>query len=118
MEDQELLLRTFHNSEFYCLPDFLLGYRQAKLSLKGILTGRYHFSQLLFKKSIQEKKVIYLWGCVMQMMKGSLDAFSIFTGLNYKILRHRALPVPQSDTEEWENIWHALQAFSGPEVPD
>ena len=108
MEDQELLLRTYLHSRFYCLPDFLLGYRQTHLPLERILSGRYHFVHLLLKRSIQERKFIYLIGCIGQIGKGLLDAFSISTGLNYKILRHRAQPVSRPDVETWERVWFAL----------
>ena len=108
MEDQELLLRTFHHSRLYCLPEFLLGYRQSNPSLKRIVTGRYNFIHFLLKKSIHELRIIYLWGCIGQMIKGTVDAFSISTGLNYKILRHRALPVSASDAETWERVWAEL----------
>jgi len=67
MEDQELLLRTFHHSRFYCLPEFLLGYRQTYPSLKRIVTGRYNFILFLFKKSIRELNIVYLWGSMGQI---------------------------------------------------
>jgi hypothetical protein len=41
-------------------------------------------------------------------MKGAADVFSISTGLNYKLLRHRALPVSPPDTEIWEKVWMTI----------
>lgn len=108
MEDQELLLRTFSHSRFYCLPEFLIGYRQTNLSLKRIVTGRYNYTRFLLRKSILERRITYLWGCIGQMMKGAVDVISITTGLNYRILRHRALPVSSSDAETWRKVWFEL----------
>ena len=52
------------------------------------------FLILLYDKSIME-----------QIFKGSIDSFAIMTGLNYKILSHRALPIEPRTISLWEQVW-------------
>jgi glycosyltransferase involved in cell wall biosynthesis len=105
IEDQDLLLRTFKTSQFACLPEILMGYRQSALSLKNVLMGRYHFSKALVKNRIGDKGRIIAWGVAGQAAKALIDTFAITTGLTYRILKHRALPVSTTDVDAWHRIW-------------
>lgn len=105
MEDQDLLLRTYKRSHFECLPVFLLGYRQAGLSLKNILIGRYNLSRSYIKYLFNEKPIKALEGVFWQMAKSAIDVFAITTNLEYKVLRHRAMPVTNEDINNWNKVW-------------
>lgn len=105
MEDQDLLLRTFTVSQFACLPEILMGYRQSALSLKNILIGRYHFSKALVHHGMNDKRAVLMRGLLGQMVKAFIDAFAITTGLNYRILKHRALPVSEMEAKAWHRVW-------------
>ena len=105
MEDQDLLLRTYKRSQFECLPIFLFGYRQAGLSLKNILIGRYNLSKSFMKNLFNEKPIRALEGVFGQIAKAAIDVFAITTNLGYKILKHRAIPVTNEDIDHWKNIW-------------
>jgi len=104
-QDQELLLRTHSFSRLSCLSEILLGYRKADLSLKTILTGRSLYSRMLFSKAISEKRYVLLLGVIEQAIKLMMETFAIATGLNYRILQHRALPVSRAEAEKWERVW-------------
>jgi len=104
-EDQELLLRAYKESHFACIPHFLLGYRQDALSLRNILLGRYHFALSLLQRSIFGRQFTLAFGVFEQALKALIEVFSITTGLNYRILRHRALPVEQREIIRWEQVW-------------
>lgn len=105
-QDQELLLRTYEKSQFACLPDILLGYRKRSLSLKTILTGRFLFSRELLRKAFHEKQHFLAFGAVEHAMKAVIDTVAISTGLNYRILRHRAIPVGQVTESRWSEVWN------------
>ena len=105
MEDQDLLLRTYKRSQFECLPVFLLGYRQAGLSLKNILIGRYNLSKSYLKYLFTEKPSKALEGVFWQFAKAAIDIFAISSNLEYKVLKHRAMPAPDEDIDNWNKIW-------------
>ncbi|MBD2308798.1 glycosyltransferase family 2 protein [Chroococcidiopsis sp. FACHB-1243] len=106
MEDYDLLLRTYKTSCFSCLPQILLGYRVESLSLKKILASRYHHCITLMNKAFFEKDYLLAVGVVEQAIKALVDIFAIATGLNFKLLRHRAgSPVNQVDLIKWEATW-------------
>lgn len=105
MEDQDLLLRTHKDSQFECLPVFLLGYRQSSLSIKNILTGRYNLSKSILTHLFATSPIRAFEGVFGQITKAAIDVFAITTNLNYKILKHRAIPVTQKDIDNWNKIW-------------
>lgn len=105
-EDTDLLLRTYQKSKFARLPDILLGYRVDSLSLKKIIPGRYYTSISLIEKAFADKNYFLLFGVIEQLAKALVDVFAITTGLNLKLLRHRAgTPVNQTELVRWQQIW-------------
>ena len=107
-EDQCLLLSSFRTSRFYGIPKILLGYRQARLSLTKILKGRMSYSAALVREARAGRQDALALGVVEQVLKGLVECLVIGSGLNYRILRHRALPVSRMEAMEWENIWEDL----------
>jgi len=107
-QDQDLLLRSWHTSRFACLPEILNGYAQESLSLKKILVTRYYFSKSLVRAAVRRGQYLSgLLALATQLAKGMVDAFSILTGLERVILRHRALPVSMQERTRWEQCWAA-----------
>jgi glycosyltransferase involved in cell wall biosynthesis len=105
MEDQDILLRTYKKSQFECLPVFLLGYRQTRLSLKNILIGRLNLSKSFITHLFDDRPIKTIEGILGQMGKAAIDVFAITTALGYKILRHRAMPVPDDEIDNWNKVW-------------
>ncbi|NJR20952.1 MAG: glycosyltransferase family 2 protein [Richelia sp. CSU_2_1] len=107
IEDYDILVRSYQNSRFACIPDILLGYRVANLSLKKSLVSRYNLSRILLEKAWIEKKYGWTWGVVEQLAKASVDVVAMSTGLNFKILRHRTgnHPVAPKELRQWKEIW-------------
>ncbi len=108
-QDYDLLLRSHEASCFACLPEILLGYRQERLSLGKILASRvqtsrsalrYGWSRRLFHKMIP--------ALVGQAGKFAMDVLAVSSGLDYRVLRHRALTVAPDSRAEWLNIWQRL----------
>jgi len=104
-QDQDLLLRAYRHSRFAALPDTLLGYRQETLSLSRVLRGRYHFSRALLRQMIEGADWGLARGLVEQPLKAAVDVFAVISGLNYRLLRHRAIPIDDSMRSRWEIVW-------------
>jgi len=107
-QDQDLLLRTYQNSQFAGLPQLLIGYRQDKLSIRKILTSRYHFARAITRAGVQGGNYQALaGGLAMQIVKGLVDMAALSTGLEHRILSHRAQPLPADAIRKWEEVWCA-----------
>jgi glycosyltransferase involved in cell wall biosynthesis len=110
MEDYEIMLRTYQTSRFAALPEILLGYRVASLSLKKVLVSRYHFCISLIQKALTERKWIFLYGVCLQVAKLLVEIVTIPTGLGLKLMKHRlGTPVKASDIDNWQKTWSNFQ---------
>jgi glycosyltransferase involved in cell wall biosynthesis len=106
MEDYDILLRTYQTSNFAALPDFLLGYRVLPLSLKKSLTGRYYLCRLLIQTAIKNQDWLFGYEVLAQVAKSLLEIGSVWTGLGYRLLRHRiGTPITETDLVQWQQIW-------------
>ena len=104
-QDEELLLRTYRNSRFACIPDILLGYRKDSLSLNAILHSRYCYSLALLKRAYLDRHPRMAVGVLEHALKAVIEIFSITTGLDYRVLRHRSVPVEEAEIVRWEQVW-------------
>jgi glycosyltransferase involved in cell wall biosynthesis len=103
--DQDLLLRTHSESRFECLPEILLGYREERISGRRNLRYRYWFSKALLREAWRRRSAGYLAGIPEQLLKVAVDMVAIASGLNYRLLRHRAHPARKAEMREWETVW-------------
>jgi glycosyltransferase involved in cell wall biosynthesis len=108
-QDQELLLRAYERSCFACLPEILLGYRKNELSISVILRGRYHFSRMLWRKAVSDRRFFLVFGLLEQIVKLVVESFGVGTGLKYAILRHRALHVSNEESLKWRKVWESCR---------
>ncbi len=110
-EDQDLLLRTYKTSRFAALPDILVGYREESVSLRKNFTGRYAFCKSLLREAFEEGNyLVAARGVIGQNLKGLVDILAVTTGLNYRVLRHRALPLEEATARRWQQVWQEVQA--------
>jgi len=108
-EDQDLLLRTYKTSRFACLPDILVGYREESVSLKKSFVGRCCFCKSLLREGFKHRDyALATRGVLGQCLKGGVDVFAVSTGLNYRILRHRAAPIDTSVSSRWTEVWSSV----------
>ena len=107
-QDQDLLLRTYHQSKFACMSEYLLGYRVEDVSLKKILMGRLLFAGSLFRVGRKRKLWPLFYGILEQFAKSLYDIFAILSGLKYRAMQHRALPVNERVREQWQHLWNSL----------
>lgn len=106
-QDQDLLLRTYRQSRFAALADILLGYRQEALSLSRTLRGRYYFSRALLSQLGFGRDWRLARGLIEQPAKALFDLVAVGSGLNYRLLRHRALPIDDAQRAAWKRVWVA-----------
>ena len=120
-QDQDLLFRAYRNSRYAAVPSILVGYRQDQLDLLKMWKYRVLWLQ---------QRSPYLRGVTGQLRKLALasvllakaliDTFAVLSGLNYRVLRHRAMPVSRADIRQWEHVWaqcNCLGRMGSPELP-
>jgi glycosyltransferase involved in cell wall biosynthesis len=104
-EDQDLLLRTHSESRFASLAEILLGYREERISIRKLLRTRCCFSRALVREALRRRSPAYLMGVPQQMLKAAIDMAAITSGLNYRLLRHRARPATEDELRGWAQVW-------------
>lgn len=112
-EDQDLLLRTFEDSTFSCLPVVLLGYREGTLSIRKAAPARFSFSKSLIRESVRRGRYWFvIVGPLAQAGKILVDVLAAVLGLSRFVLRRRALPASEAEVSEWGKVVAALQLGS------
>jgi glycosyltransferase involved in cell wall biosynthesis len=101
-EDQQLLLGAYKRSHFAGISEPMLGYREDSIVLSRVLTRRYHMCRALLKEAPE----LATRGLVEQVAKAAFDAFAISTGLERKLLSHRARPLSEQDIARWQQVWN------------
>jgi glycosyltransferase involved in cell wall biosynthesis len=89
---------------------FLLGYREERIDLKKTLTSRYYLVKSLWHElCCQGRPLLASRAVVEQVLKGTFDVAAVKTGLNYRLMRHRARPATALELQTWSQVWAALQ---------
>ena len=111
-EDDELMMRTYPDSQFARMDERLLGYRIVDVPLRKVRRSRTSFARVLWEYGWQRRDPRLLLGIPMQAAKLAVDAFAIGTGLKLKLLRHRADPATLSEELrlEWTAVQNTVQA--------
>ncbi len=108
-QDFDLLLRTFRTSRFHCLTEPLLGYRVEQFTLPRQFRSRKNVIRILLRHTTRTGGTRFLWGAAEHALKFGLDSVAILTGLKFKLLPYRALPVSECEREVFQRTWAALQ---------
>lgn len=107
--DQNLLMRSHKSSRFANIRRILLGYREEKVDLRKILKYRRSlFLSVLQEFGCQKRFDLVMLALIYQILKASLDCLAVSTGLNYRILRHRARAINEVERTEWMQVWSML----------
>lgn len=108
-EDQDLLLRSYRYSRFSNLPEVLHGYREDKIYLRKILLGRRYFTEIVVRELLHRRNLIKASIAVIeQSMKSALDVIAVGSGLNHRLLRHRARPITMAEKKRWGEVWRSV----------
>ena len=119
-QDYDLLLRTYRSSRFACLPEILIGYREDALSLRKCGLSRWHtvLAQTRFARAQDEWGEWGAWSLAVleQCAKAAFESVALGTGLDRRLLGHRALPIDAAMRDEWDGLWRRLND-APPSVP-
>ena len=114
-EDYDLFLRSYTTSRFACLGEILYGCREDRLVLRKILAGRYGVAKAAAREFASGGKYVTVAGAVLkQFAKAHVDVFAVLTGLDYRILAHRARPLHGEDLQRWTAVWCGLRQEAEP----
>jgi glycosyltransferase involved in cell wall biosynthesis len=106
MEDKELLFRTYAKSQFACLDEVLLAYRESSMSFGKILLARKNFVGALWQASGKHCSLrVTLRGIFGQAIRAAWDASALASGLGYRLLKHRARPASEYERSRWLAVW-------------
>lgn len=105
--DQDLLLRSSSRSRLANVPVLLFGYREDAVSLRKCLAYRTAFARQLVTHYGPKRPDAVAWGIAQVAMKSAVDALAVSLRLHRVLLRHRAMPVGESDAAEWLQVWQA-----------
>lgn len=111
-QDQDLLLRTYTESRFACLPQILLGYRQERRTLKKLLTGRRNYARSILREAARQGA----WaagaaGLAGQVLKGAVDVATVPLGLDGRLRGESASLLTTGEASRWREVW----AIANPE---
>jgi glycosyltransferase involved in cell wall biosynthesis len=117
-EDQELLLRSHRASQFACLPEVLLGYRQSGLPLKKVLLARKHLAIAQWSVNMAQGHPGHaILGFLAYAFKALADAALAVAGAQHLFVRRQARGAPQKEVDRWREVWKESQTRSGASPP-
>lgn len=106
-QDQDLLFRNYENGRFANLQEALYGGREEKLILTKMLKSRRDdlFGRATYAWN-NGRKAMAIRITAITLAKASVETVAIGTGLDYRILRHRALPASLQEIAAWERVYN------------
>jgi glycosyltransferase involved in cell wall biosynthesis len=108
--DQDLLLRSHASSTFANLPDIVLGYREAAVALRKTLQYRLKFARSLVTHYGSAHPFSVARGLALTATMSVVDVLAVTTGLQHRLLRHRARPADPGDVAAWAEVWRQVTA--------
>lgn len=110
-EDQEMLLRMHVHSNYANLPEILLGYREHEIRMDKLLENRRYYSKALLSKYWRERRVdLLLLSLIFQSLKTVYGTFAVLSGLDKKMLGHRAMEATSAEVMAWNRVWQSLES--------
>lgn len=109
-EDHELLFRAYRSSVFANLPEILLGYREEIIELRKVLRSRLYWLRCLhgYMPGLRGRLRLAVEAGVAGA-KACVDCLAVLTGLQHRLLRHRARPLTGEEVQQWQRVWESVQ---------
>jgi glycosyltransferase involved in cell wall biosynthesis len=109
-EDHDLLYRSHRESTFANLPEILLGYREEKVVLRKVLRSRWYWIRTLRQYTPGVRgRLRWAIEATVAGAKACVDCLAVVSGLQHRLLRHRAGPLAEDEIEEWQRVWRMVQ---------
>jgi hypothetical protein len=106
-EDQDLLFRTYLTSNFACLSEVLLGYREEPRFIKKMFNARLSFLKSASTEAMKKNDYSMAVKVVCtQSIKSLCDVINIYVG--GVSLKNPVLPIEQKLLNEWTRIWNMV----------
>ena len=116
-EDQDLLLRSFPNSQFAALDEVLLGYRMGAVSVQNSGHGRLNYCCQLIKQAHDiPSAVMAVRGVMGHSLAFSRDVLLNVTGTFNQSSRVSFQPVNDQILMDWQQVWNRVtseKVFAG-----
>jgi glycosyltransferase involved in cell wall biosynthesis len=104
--DQDLLLRASAKSVFANMPGIVLGYREDRVVLQKSLRYRLKFARSLVRQSRNQGIHRLLRGLALSIVKSAADVIAVYSGLQHRMLRHRASSITMAEATAWSRVWN------------
>lgn len=105
-EDQDLLFRAYLTSNFACITDVLLAYRQDGRALSKMIAARRIFAKSFIETAMRRRQFLEASCLALSILiKMLADVLNILCGI--KLLRNKLGVIPQETLSLWQQIWHA-----------
>lgn len=108
-QDQVLLYETYQNSKFAGLPDPLLGYKYAGLSVQKTLIGRYCYLKAM--RGAKNRRN-WLLGNVSHAIAASRDLLGLALGMESRVIKNRVRIADAAMLAKWKELQRRLKDIS------
>jgi hypothetical protein len=108
--DQDLLLRAHRASRYANIPEVLLGYREDAVAFRKTLEYRIRFAGSLLRYYRRRDAWWRSVGIGLIAGKTAVDGVAVVTGLQHRVLRHRAQPATAGEARQWADVWAVASA--------
>lgn len=109
-QDQVLLFETYQYSKFAGLPDTLLGYKYAGLSVQKTLIGRYIYLKAM---RVAKDNCNWLRGAGIHAIAAARDLLSLALGMDSRVIKNRVQAADADTLAEWEGLLRRLSDTGG-----
>ena len=110
--DNDLLLRSHRQSRFAALPDIIVGVRKEKqIPPRHLLRTRCEVAASFGKDGVLNRDWRSLLKAAIQLAKLGFDLPALGTGVKYRTLKHRVLPLDPGALAEWGEVWAGVKGL-------
>jgi len=105
-EDQDLLTRSYADSQFAVIPETLLAYRiSRKKNLKKLLRTHYSILRMQFRNFMRSRQGFFvLLAVLMFVMRLIMDLLNAMLPEGYQIGHHRVQQIEKAELEKWRSV--------------
>jgi len=108
-EDQHLLLRSYQTSQFACLDEPLLAYREGDRQLKRMFRARCIFAYAyIHQLSTERRYSMVIKVIALFLLKSTADVLNLVFGI--VTMRNTLPPLLEPEQSAWQALWHGLRA--------
>jgi glycosyltransferase involved in cell wall biosynthesis len=106
--DQDLLLRSYAASRFANIDTILLGYREERVDFRKSISYRSAFGRSLIAQHRDRGTAETALGLALIGAKWAVDAIAVASGLQHRLLMHRAKPAKKEEEAQWSAVWQTV----------